>query len=142
MDTAEKPIGYWLKHLDRLIESAFDRSLAEHELSRRHWQILNTLENTAADEQDLAAALRPFWGEGGITLDEVTGELVRRGWIARGNDGRYTLTPHGAAAHAAAAERTRAIRRLTLDGLTEPEYHTTVRVLRRMAENLEGATHR
>ncbi len=67
---------------------------------------------------------------------------MRRGWIARGSDGRYTLTPHGMVAHAAVAERTRAIRRLALDGLTEPEYRTTVRVLRRMAENLDGAPHR
>ena len=38
-----RPIGYWLKHLDRLIEATFDRTLADVGLGRRHWQTLNTL---------------------------------------------------------------------------------------------------
>jgi hypothetical protein len=33
----ERPIGWWLKHLDGLIEAAFDRALAT-ERPRRHWQ--------------------------------------------------------------------------------------------------------
>jgi hypothetical protein len=36
----ERPIGYWLKHLDRLIEEAFGDALAEQALSRRHWQAM------------------------------------------------------------------------------------------------------
>jgi hypothetical protein len=38
MAARERPIGWWLKHLDGLIEAAFDRALATERLSRRHWQ--------------------------------------------------------------------------------------------------------
>jgi hypothetical protein len=41
-----RPIGYWLKHLDRLIEDTFERTLSMEGLTRRHWQVLNTLERT------------------------------------------------------------------------------------------------
>jgi len=43
MKTTEAPIGYWLKHLDGLIEAHFDRALTHHNLARRHWQALNML---------------------------------------------------------------------------------------------------
>jgi hypothetical protein len=38
------PIGYWLKHLDSLIEAAGERALAGQGVTRRHWQALNTLQ--------------------------------------------------------------------------------------------------
>jgi DNA-binding MarR family transcriptional regulator len=142
MGATERPIGYWLKHLDGLIEAAFDRALAEDGLSRRHWQTMNVLAHAPLDERGLVEALRPFWGEGAIALDEVTGELLRRTWIARGGDGSYALTPRGEAAHAAVAARVQAVRRSMTDGLTGEEYQATVRTLRRMAENLEGMTRR
>jgi hypothetical protein len=45
-----RPIGYWLKRLDRAIEDGFDRDLASWSLTRRHWQILNTLSGGPAVE--------------------------------------------------------------------------------------------
>lgn len=39
----KRPIGYWLKELDRLINERFDEDLAAGELSRRHWQMLHSL---------------------------------------------------------------------------------------------------
>jgi hypothetical protein len=39
-----RPIGYWLKHLDGLIEAAVERALAGQGVTRRHGQALNTLQ--------------------------------------------------------------------------------------------------
>ncbi|GAA4514149.1 MarR family winged helix-turn-helix transcriptional regulator [Actinoallomurus oryzae] len=136
MEPADRPIGYWLKHLDGLIESASDRTLAGHALSRRHWQAMNALRDAPLTADALRDALRPFWGEGVITLEGVVGDLAGRGWIA-GEDGRYALTERGRAAHAAVAERAGETRRAVLDGLTEQDYVATVRTLSRMAANLE-----
>jgi len=36
----------------------------------------------------LAAERRPFWGDGEVTLGQVTGELAGRGWLATDGDGR------------------------------------------------------
>lgn len=134
----ERPLGYWLKHLDRLIEAAFDRVLAEAGLGRRHWQVLNCLRSSARTEEEIVEALRPFWGPGAIPVDEVLGELVRRGWVAGDGAGRHALTPDGAAGHTAIQEKVNAIRAATASGLTEEDYQRTIATLRRMAENLES----
>jgi hypothetical protein len=36
-----RPIGYWLKRLDGLIEQHFERTLAGEGVTRRQWQALN-----------------------------------------------------------------------------------------------------
>jgi hypothetical protein len=77
----QKPIGYWLKTLDRLIDENFDRALAAEGAQRRHWQILNIVKTSPATNARIAAALDPFWTEGAITLDEALADMTRRGWI-------------------------------------------------------------
>jgi len=135
----EPPIGYWLKHLDRLIDATAVRTFAEEKLTRRHWQILNVLSQSAQDAAGLTAAIRPFWGPGAVTLEQISGELAARGWLARDNSGRYALTRAGQAGHATVAAKVQGIRSAFLTGLTEDDYLRTVQTLRRMAENLERA---
>jgi DNA-binding MarR family transcriptional regulator len=139
MKMRERPIGYWLKQLDRLIEAAAERTFAEQKLTRRHWQVMNVLRESPQQETGLTEAIRPFWGAGAITLDEVTSELTRRGWLTQDDTGRYALTPAGLAGHAAVQKKVHGIRSTLLTGLTEQDYHGTVRILQRMAENLERA---
>jgi len=136
----DRPIGYWLKHLDRLIDAAAERAFAEEKLTRRHWQIMNVLRQSPQKEAGLTEAIRPFWDHGAITLDDVTSELTRRGWLTQDDTGRYTLTPAGQAGHTAVQEKVHGIRSTFVTGLTEEDYYGAVRVLQRMAENLERAT--
>ncbi|HEU4909957.1 MAG TPA: hypothetical protein VFT17_13930, partial [Propionibacteriaceae bacterium] len=42
---ADRPIGYWLKKLDGLIDAEFERQLGEASLSRRQWQVLSLIED-------------------------------------------------------------------------------------------------
>jgi hypothetical protein len=130
----ERPIGYWLKHLDRLIDGAMDRAFGAEGVTRRHWQVLNILREAPRDAAGLRDALRPFWTEGASMLDDVTGDMARRGWLV----GSYALTPAGEAAHAAVQRKVHGIRATFLTGLADDEYHRTVRTLRHMAENLES----
>src|SRR5262249_43964719 len=135
----ERPIGYWLKHLDRLIETAAERAFAEKKLSRRHWQIMNVLRAGPRDAGGLSEAVRPFWGPGAITLAAVIDELTSRAWLTQDAEGRYSLTAAGQVGHAEIKQRVQGIRTTFLDGLDEADYYRTVRTLRRMAENLERA---
>ncbi|MFF0311052.1 MarR family transcriptional regulator [Streptosporangium sp. NPDC004379] len=135
----ERPIGYWLKHLDRLIEAAAEQALAEERLTRRHWQIMNTLHGSPQTPGGLAETLRPFWGPGSVTLEDVTGELTRRGWLTLDGSGRHALTPDGRAGHAMVREKMNGVRSTFLTGLTEAEYLRTVQSLRHMTGNLERA---
>lgn len=137
----EQVIGYRLKRLDQLIENTFDRVLAAEGVSRRQWQTLNVLRRTPANNDEIGAALQPFWDADAMPAAEVVEELTRRGWITRDSDGRHTLTPEGRAAHAALATSVGGIRETMSRGLTEQEYRTTMDVLGRMIDNLESAAH-
>jgi hypothetical protein len=132
------PIGYWLKRLDRAIDGALDPTLAAEDLTRRHWQTMNLLHDGPSDAPALAEALRPFWGQGAIKLDEVLSDLERRALVVD-DGGRYALTVAGKAARAKIAEQVDVTRRRLIDGVTREEYLATVGVLQRMTANLEGA---
>ncbi|MFC4117431.1 MarR family winged helix-turn-helix transcriptional regulator [Nonomuraea zeae] len=114
----DKPIGYWLKHLDDLLESSMEQALSG--TSRREWQLLN-----AAALGDTGPL--PFEG-----VEEATAGLTAKGWLA---DGR--LTDSGRAAHARIAEQVGGFRRQATEGVSPEEYQATVGVLRRMAANLD-----
>ncbi len=132
------PIGYWLKRLDRAIEGALDPTLAAEDLTRRHWQTMNFLHQGPSDARALTEALRPFWGQGAITLDEVLSDLERRALVVN-DGGRYALTAAGKATRAKIAEHVAVTRRRLVDGVAREEYLATVEVLQRMTTNLEGA---
>ena len=136
---AAYPIGYWLKRLDRAIDGALDSTLAAEGLARRHWQTMNFLHEGPSDPPALAEALRPFWGQGAITLDEVLGDLERRALVVN-DGGRYALTAAGTATRAKLAEQVDVTRRRLVDGVAREEYLATVEVLQRMTANLEGAS--
>jgi hypothetical protein len=131
------PIGYWLKRLDRAIDGALDSTLAAEGLARRHWQTMNFLHEGPSDAPALAEALRPFWGQGAITLDEVLSDLERRALVVD-DGGRYALTAAGKATRAQIAQRVDLTRRRLVDGVTQEEYLATVGVLQRMTANLES----
>ena len=131
-----KPIGYWLKELDRRIEETLDRTLADEGVTRRDWQVLNALDTTPAERDAVLDALRPFWGEGAADPDDVLEALVARGWALRDADRRYALSPEGDATRATLLERVKELRMAIADGVTPDDYQTTIATLERMAANL------
>ena len=134
-----KPIGYWLKHLDRLIEDAFDHTLADDNLSRRHWQVLNILGRGPATRAELNVALKPFTGDDPTALAPVIDALTRQGWVRAEADGRHALTVDGAAVHQRIRQDVDQTRRLILRHVTTDEYAQVIDILQRMAAGLESA---
>jgi DNA-binding MarR family transcriptional regulator len=133
-----RPIGYWLKHLDGLIEQSFERTLAGEGVTRRQWQALNTLQERPSTQAEIAAALKPFLVDDPGADRRVIDELMAREWVRQGEGNRLELTPAGARAHAALLERIQSVRQLLVRGVTQEEYLAAIDVLRRMAGNLEG----
>jgi hypothetical protein len=133
-----RPIGYWLQHVHELLESTLDAQLAEQQLTRRHWQLLNTLARGPSTIGELDAALAPFVDDEHPTLQPLVEELAARGWLQRDGDGRWTLTADGADGHAAAQQRVQAYRVRTTEGIADEDYQRTVDTLARMAANLES----
>jgi DNA-binding MarR family transcriptional regulator len=133
-----RPIGFWLKELDTLIEATLDRALAADGVTRRDWQVLNALEPAPAPRAEVLEKLRPFWGVETTDPDVVLSALVERGWALRDADARYALSPEGERVREVLLERVKALRASIADGVSPEAYNTTIDTLRRMAENLRA----
>ncbi|WP_409329578.1 hypothetical protein [Trujillonella humicola] len=134
MDPAQRPIGWWVKHLDALLEDVVDAAVAGEGLTRRHWQVLHTLAGAPAEEAALARALADFDGH----LPAIAADLYGRGWVDRVT-GALALTAEGRIAHERLERAIGRVRRHAADGLSRQEYERTVLVLSRMARNIERA---
>ncbi|TDO54994.1 DNA-binding MarR family transcriptional regulator [Kribbella sp. VKM Ac-2527] len=129
MSGDNKPIGWWLKEVDRLLEASFEQVLAAEGLIRRQWQALNA----AAGPGSIESTLAPFLTGDPAELAAVTDPLVARGWL----DGERR-TNEGQAALEALTTKVQAQRERVTSGVSDEEYVATIGVLRRMAQNLAG----
>jgi DNA-binding MarR family transcriptional regulator len=134
----ERPIGWWVKRLDALLEQAVDAVVDAEGLTRRHWQVLHSLATGTEQEAEVRTALADFPGD----VDVVVSDLVSRGWVVRLGTGRVGLTPDGDAAHARVSRAVGRVRRHAADGLSRNEYERTILVLSRMVANVERALRR
>ncbi|MBC7518186.1 MAG: MarR family transcriptional regulator [Microbacteriaceae bacterium] len=72
----DRPIGFWLKLVDQLIDERFDTTLDEHGVTRRQWQMLNLLRRGPANRAELDAAVAPFLVRSGPrSPGDLSGEL-------------------------------------------------------------------
>ena len=139
MEPERRPIGYWLKHLDRLIDEAFERALDADGLTRRHWQVLNTLAAGPSTTAALTAALQPFVQEDAKAVEVIIKDFFDRGWVRNVPDGGVEISERGRAVHEAAMNRVAETRQDLRRGITDDEYVSVVRILQRMASNLESS---
>ncbi|MFI6830937.1 MarR family winged helix-turn-helix transcriptional regulator [Kribbella sp. NPDC050241] len=130
MSDDNKPIGWWLKEVDRLLEASFERVLAADGLTRRQWQALNA----AAGPEPIAMTLAPFLTADPAELAAVTTPLTDRGWLT-GED----LTEEGRAALETLSAKVHQQRRHVTAGITPEQYAATLGILRRMAHNLAAS---
>lgn len=134
--TDQRPIGFWLKLVDRLIDERFANTLEEHGVTRRQWQLLNVLSRGYATGAQLDATLAPFLSAiDDETVKEHLAELVGSGWVLLSPSG-YSLTDPGRTAFAALAATVDKTRVITADGISEQQYAQTLETLERMARNL------
>ena len=132
----DRPIGFWLKLLDRLIDESFDATLDEHGVTRRQWQLLNVLQRGATSQAELDAAVAPFLGgDGETTTAADIDELVDSDWVASSAAG-FVLTQRGEQSFERLAEVVAGIRASVSEGVGDADYETTTRSLERMARNL------
>ncbi len=136
----ERPIGYWLRHLDNLLEAQLEGTLAGHGLVRRQWQVLHSLARRPRTCGELAQALAPCRRPGEPAVEPLLDELTGRGWIsrARGAD-LVSLTEQGRAVHRELTREVQRTRVLVLNGVTPDQYSDTVRTLASLARNVEHA---
>jgi len=135
MDTP-RPIGFWLKLVDRLIDEQFASTLEEHGVTRRQWQLLNVLVKEPATVEQLDAAVAPFLSaEQEESSVEHLAELVDSGWVVISST-RYDVTERGRSALDRLTTVVGTQRTLVTQGLTQDQYDETLRVLETMARNM------
>lgn len=132
----QRPLGYWLKHLDGAIEDSFVRLLADEGLVRRSWQVLNTLSNGPITVAELDATMAPFLSDAEPTMRPQVDALVARGWADAG--GVVTLTAAGRLAHERISSRVYGERARMMKCLKPGEYEALMEVLQRIAHHLEA----
>ena len=134
--TDRRPIGFWLKLVDRLIDEGFDRLLGGAGLTRRHWQVLTALQAGPTSVQELDAGLAPFLNDERPSTRPVLDDLAGRGWAAWSAGGAVASTSAGTTAHGDLMAAVTAHRRRVTEGVGDDQYLATMAVLRRMATNL------
>ncbi|MGB3304562.1 MAG: hypothetical protein WBA63_00115 [Thermomicrobiales bacterium] len=131
-----RPIGYWLKRLDRAIDERFARELKRVDLGRRDWQVLHTIAKGPVAPEEVEAALTPFWIPGAVTWPETRDALLHRGLI-REEGTKLHLTPEGELVHADLFAAVGDTRHRLMDGIPDEDYVRTIETLAMMAANVE-----
>ena len=134
-----KPIGYWLKHADKVITEHVDRVLSEYGFTRSRWQVLNIVYQAGTTTRSgVFDAMQTFMDA--PQLDEIIEGFLEEGWLVMSGEGdgaRLTLTDAGKAKRESIFRLQRDVRRRAMQGITEREYATVIDVLERMVRNLE-----
>ncbi len=131
----QRPIGYWLRLVDSLIDEQFARTLDEHGVTRIQWQLLNVLARGPSTIHDLDAALAPFLArEAETAIDHLT-ELIESAWVDA-TPSAYELTDRGRGALERLTGVVAAQRTEMAAGVSEADYLTTITTLERMAVNM------
>lgn len=132
----QRPIGFWLKLVDRMIDEQFASTLDEHGVTRRQWQLLNTLARQPSTVEQLTESVAPFLAaDGSESVVEHLTELIESAWVDATPTG-YELTERGRGALDRLIAVVTAQREIASKGVTEQDYAVTVAMLERMARNL------
>lgn len=124
--TDRRPLGYWLRIVDRLISEAFAEAFAAEDVSRRDWMLLNALSG-AVDVPGLADRL----ARRSRRLDE----LIERGWVTETGSG-WELTDEGRAAQERLAGIVQGLRERVAGAVSPEEYATMTASLEAIAREL------
>ncbi|GAA1794706.1 MarR family winged helix-turn-helix transcriptional regulator [Agromyces lapidis] len=123
---AQRPIGYWLRVVDRKLDDAMLELFADEGITRRDWRRLNVIAGTVDDARlrDKIAA-----------HPDRLAPLVERGWVTDEPDAPR-LTEEGEASYAALLERVTALRSRVAGSVTPEDFQTTLDSLEAIAREL------
>ena len=137
-----RPLDFWLKLVDTMINLHYRNMLEEHGIVRRQWEMMRLLSRAPASQEDLDAALAPFLPEDepGSSAAALS-ELTDSGWLTQINGG-YELTERGRAVHQRLDEVFSQKNEDLADGVSPGDYALAVSVLERVAATSVGGIQR
>lgn len=120
-DSNDRPLGYWLTAVDRLLAAEFAAAFENEGVTRRDWRLLNAIDGTAVADRPLP--------------EHKLGRLMDLGWIEAG-DGDWTLTDSGRTAKERLGAVVDGIRTKVTDAAGSDDLATTLAALERIARAL------
>jgi len=136
-DPVSVPLGFWLRTVDSLFDSSMDEMFTAAGVTRRLWQVLNTIKrNEPVSTQDVDAAMAMFLDEDVPSSSPLLEDLGHRGWVDA-TGGTWTLTDDGRSAVAELEKQVTRHREVMFRGVDDTDYRTTVETLARVASNLD-----
>lgn len=117
-----RPIGFWLRTVDRLLTGAFDVAFEGEPVDRRDWMILNRIDGTVDAPRHPRRPKR-------------FARLARLGWIAPTESG-WALTDSGREAKERLAAKAAGVRARVAEAAPADDLATTLRTLESIAREL------
>lgn len=136
------PIGYWLKQADNLLTEQIDKAQAIHGVSRSDWQVLNVLKEIgSASRERIFETMHTFLDAS--NFNNIITHLIERGWIEQRkvtttDMEEFQLTREGQRQHEVIFATQKEVRQRAMEGISQEEYATVIRVLQRIVRNLGG----
>jgi hypothetical protein len=123
-ETGRRPLGFWLKLVDRRISEEMETLFADDGITRRDWRMLNLLAGEARDER-LAERLH--------ARPHALHRLVERGWVAGFPP---EITDPGREARDRLEAQVTALRERVAGAVSPDDFATTLRSLEAIAREL------
>jgi DNA-binding MarR family transcriptional regulator len=135
ISTERRPVGYWVKEVDRLLEASLDAVVEGHGLTRRHWQVLNVIEQGGTTVAEVDARLAPFLTDTDPTMSGHVADLLTQG-IATDQDGTLALTANGRELFDTLLADISRFRQQAVAGISHEDYVLAVSTLEHITRNL------
>ncbi|MGC5343042.1 MarR family winged helix-turn-helix transcriptional regulator [Streptomyces sp. DT171] len=136
---ATQPFGYWGGLAHRSVISHIRDAMARVDVTQPQWWTLNrVLAGDGPTPESVAEQLAPVTDHP-REAPRVTDQLLHRGWLAVDADRRLSLTDAGRDAHARIKRLVTDLRAEIHEGISDEEYVITLKVLRRMIDNVNSA---
>jgi DNA-binding MarR family transcriptional regulator len=134
----QRPLGYWLKYIDGAIETSFGRLLADDGLTRRGWQVLNTISYGPITVAELDETMAAFLSGDEPTMRPYIERFVELGWVRVADADGVALTEEGRRTHQRVSERVGAERVRMMECLSPEDYQVLMNLLQRIAAHLDA----
>nr|AEU17891.1 putative regulator MarR/SlyA family [Streptomyces antibioticus] len=140
---AAQPVGYWTGAVRAAVVQYINDRHAELELTQPHWWAMYHLgESGERLTRDgllaLMAKVRPYVDV--ATMEPAVDDLLARQLFGCDAEGRLELTPSGIELRTRVLVLLPEVRARIHDGISDEEYVSVVKVLRRMLANVGGDT--
>ncbi|NEB39240.1 MarR family winged helix-turn-helix transcriptional regulator [Streptomyces sp. SID14515] len=136
---AAQPIGYWSGLVHTAVTGHLRDAMARIDATQPQYWVVNCVNSwpEAPGREEVVSRLTPL-ADGPHEIARVIDQLAHRGWLRIDAGQRLHLTDAGEAARVRLRELATEVRAVVHEGISDEEYVAALKVLRRMAANIEA----